>query len=346
MGMESSEWYNTQILVGMTDQRGHAWHYKKDMQGSEPNHYAGAIPVEDVQRRLFSWSAVEAPVFIQVPASMDDATSMDENGKPVKFIKADNRKAILRDDSNDLFEIFKDGYAIHQYNEWLVKNLANLIDDELAIGSAGLLKNGGVAWVSLEMPESVEVIEGFSVRPHLLATTSHIGTLATTYKKVSTFVVCDNTHSMAMGEDGEQFKARHSKHSALKIQTARDALGIIHKMTDDVVAEITKLSEWKVTDDQWTQLLNQLVPVPQDPEMKTAITRAENKRWALKDLYANDLRVAPWKGSALGVLQAYNTYNHHKAGTDKNRVERNMLNALSGSTGTADAKVLQALASL
>ena len=49
MGMETTEWYNTQILVGMTDQRGNAWHYKKDAQGDEPNHYAGAIPVEDLR---------------------------------------------------------------------------------------------------------------------------------------------------------------------------------------------------------------------------------------------------------------------------------------------------------
>ena len=345
MSAETAEWLNTMTLVGFTDQRGNAWHYQKTLQGTEPNHYTGAIPVEDVQRRLFSWSAQEAPVFIQVPANETDAQTIDENGNYVKFIKANDRKAIVHGETNEIFNIFKDGYQVHQYNEWLVQNLANIIDDEIAIGSAGLLKEGGVAWVSLEMPESIEVVEGFKVRPRLLATTSHNGTLATTYKKVSTFVVCDNTHAMAMAEDGEQFKARHSKYSAMKIQSARDALGIVHKMTDDIVAEITRLSEWKVTDEQFAKVLNTIVPVPTDPEMKTAITRAENKRWSIKDLYANDARVAPWKGSALGVLQAYNTYNHHKAGTDKSRVERNMLNAINGTTGTADRKVLAVLAS-
>jgi len=345
MGMETFEWYNTQILVGYTDNRGHAWHYKKELQGDEPNHYAGAIPVEDVRRRLFSWSAVESPVFVRVEATADDFNDIDETGKMWKYVKAENRKAVLHGGDNTVFNIFKDGYSIHQYDAWLVDNLSNILDDSINIGSAGLLKSGGVAWVSLEMPESIEVIEGFQVRPNLLATTSHNGTLATTYKQVATFVVCDNTHAMAMSEDTQSFKARHSKYSSFKIQSARDALGIVHKMTDDIIAEVTKLSEWKVSDAQFDKVLDTLAPLPTDEDAKTALTRAQDKRAMLTGLYRNDERVAPWKGTALGVLQAFNTYNHHEAGADKTRVERNMLNALNGTTNTADKRVLAVLAS-
>ena len=337
---------NSNILVGYTAERGNAWHYRADLQGDEPNHYTGAIPVEDILRRLFSWQAISAPVFIQVPATLDDATGVDDNGNPYKFIQAGNRQAILRDDTLDLFEIFKDGYKSHQYPEWLVQNLSNIVDDDINFGSAGLLKNGAVAFVSLEMPESVEVLDGFSVRPHLLATTSHNGTLATTYKSVSTFVVCDNTHAVAMSENTSQFKTRHSKNSGLKIQTARDALGIVYKMTDDIVAEVLALSEVKVSDAEWQRVLNTLNPIPTleiDNSNKAAVTRAENKRDELEPLYNYDTRVAPWRGSALGVLQEFNTYNHHKVGNDKNRAERNMVNALMGKTEQSDRKVLDLL---
>lgn len=44
---------NTNLLIGHTSQRGTAWHYRAEEQGDESNHYANAIPVEDVQRRLF-----------------------------------------------------------------------------------------------------------------------------------------------------------------------------------------------------------------------------------------------------------------------------------------------------
>lgn len=344
MSAETAEWLNSNILVGFTSERGNAWHYRADLQGSEPNHYVGAIPTDDIMRRLFSWQAMSAPIFVRVPATLADATGMDENGNPFKYVEAKNQQAILRDDNHDLMGIFKSGYKSHQYGEWLIQNLANIVDGDINFGSAGLLKGGAVAFVSLEMPESVEVLQGFSVRPHLLATTSHNGTLATTYKSVATFVVCDNTHAMAMSENTSEFKARHSKNSTMRIQSARDALGIVHKMTDDIIAEVLALSSKKVSDADFLRVLDTLVPVPtEENTSKTAVTRALNKRDDIVSLYRGDARVAPWQGTALGLLQAFNTYNHHGSGKDENRAERNMMNALMGKTETSDQKVLAVL---
>lgn len=55
MSKETLVHLNTNVLIGNTDQRGTAWHYRADLQGQEPNHYAGPVPVEDVRRRLFHW---------------------------------------------------------------------------------------------------------------------------------------------------------------------------------------------------------------------------------------------------------------------------------------------------
>jgi hypothetical protein len=54
MSKETIQWLNTQTLIGMTEKRGNAWHYRAEEQGDEPNHYPLAIPVEDVKRRLFA----------------------------------------------------------------------------------------------------------------------------------------------------------------------------------------------------------------------------------------------------------------------------------------------------
>ena len=37
MSQETSSWLNTHTLIRFTDQRGHAWHYRADAQGDEPN---------------------------------------------------------------------------------------------------------------------------------------------------------------------------------------------------------------------------------------------------------------------------------------------------------------------
>jgi phage/plasmid-like protein (TIGR03299 family) len=332
MSRETSEWLNTQTLIGFTSKRGHAWHYKADAQGAEPNHYAEAVPVEDVQRRLFNWSALEGQ--LQGVALTDDGviTTSDPS-----------RKVIMRSDTGAILGVFKSGYSVHQYGEWLIDSVANLLDDSLSIGSAGLLRGGAVAWVSVEVPENVTTPSGVEFRPHLIASTSHDGTLATTYKRSSTVVVCDNTLSAALGGAGEVFKVKHSRYSSMKLQSARDALAIIHTLADDFSAQVEALCATTVTDSQWRTFLDTLTPVPE--QEGRARTMAENKRDALVRLWNHDQRVEPWKGTAFGVLQAVNTYEHHEAqvrGMD--RADRNMLRAIKGEFDAVDAGTLGTLA--
>lgn len=346
MGMETSEWYNTMILVGFAEKRGKAWHYKKELQGAESNHYDGAIPMGDITRRLFNFNAQSYPVFYRVPCDLSVADGVLENGAPFRYVEADGRQAIAQDTNpENLFNITKASFVPHQFQEWLTGGLANLVDDsELGFGSAGLLKNGAIAFATIEMPDSVEVVEGFEVRSHILATTSHNSQYATTFKAVDTFVVCDNTHASALSEVGQEYKLRHTKNSTMKLQSVRDALGIIHQSIDNSMAEINALLNWEVDSREFAKVMDILCPIPKlEESTQTAVTRAENKRSAIEGLYKYDERVSPWAGSALGVLQAFNTWEHHVNGSQKNRAERNMLNMISGKTEKADNKVIETL---
>ena len=346
MSTETSEWLNQNVLVGYTETRGNAWHYRASDQGEESNHYESAIPLEDVKRRLFHWQAESCPVFIKVGSTIDDATGIDDEGNPFKMVQVEDRQAVVHGTTKKVFNIFKDGYKTHQFDT-LLDMASNIIDDSINIGSAGLLKDGAIGWVSIEMPESIEVVEGFSVRSHLILTTSHNGTLATTIKPVDTFVVCDNTHVQAMSEDGAQFKARHSKYSNMKITNVKEALGFVHRLTESASVEVNRLVDWKVTDDQFKRIIANLCAIPNlEDSSQTAVTKAENRRSAIVNLYKEDSRVAPWAGTALGVLQAFNTYNHHFGGDVAKRTERNMMNVLSGKTEQSDNNVLKVLASV
>ena len=225
---------------------------------------------------------------------------------------------------------------------------ANLIDDDLNIGSAGILQGGGSGFVTLELPESIEVLSDFQIRPHLLAVTSHNGRYATTYKTAATFVVCDNTLAVALNEDTPQFKVRHSKYSTMRLQSVRDALKLVHAVTDSAKGLVLELSQLKVSDSEWSRLIKELVPVPKleadaSDKQKREATKALNKQDELNNLYNNDHRVAPWKGTGLGAFQAFSTYAHHVAGGDNSRGERNRANAMGGATQRHDRRVLAAL---
>ena len=145
MSKESSEWLNQNVLVGFTSKRGNAWHYKESSQGDEPNHYEMNIPVEDVERRLFYWDAVSYPVTVTVPTTLSDplADGVDKlTGEAYKHQPVTEWQAIGRSDTKEVFRMFKHSYAIHQYKDWLLDTVANLVDDtDIAIASAGLLQN-------------------------------------------------------------------------------------------------------------------------------------------------------------------------------------------------------------
>lgn len=329
MSQETMEWLNQRTLIGFTGKRGNAWHYREDAQGTEPNHYLDAIPVDDVLRRLFNFDVIEQPLFLQ------DGTQVP------------GRKAMVTSDTNEVLGVFKGGYQGHSYSEWLIENIATIIDSDIQIGSAGLLKNRGQAWVSIEVPDTITTPEGVAFRPNLTGATSFDGSLSTTYKKMVQVVVCDNTLTAGLSEDGQQLKIRHSKYSNLKIADAREALAIVFEVADEFAAEVAKLCATTVTPAQFDKLLDLTCPIPTVAEggNTRGATMATKKREEIKALYANDLRAATWNGNAFGVLQAYNTWNQHVAqvkGTS--RLIRNMENAVSGVSGKADADVLNKLA--
>ena len=331
MSKETSQWLNTMTLIGFTEKRGNAWHYRAEDQGTESNHYEGPVPVADVLRRLFNFT-------------VDDATLYVANADGT-FTAVEGRKAMRTSDTGEVLGVFKDGYQGHGYEPWLIDNVSTILSDELGIGSAGLLRNRAQAWVSVEVPDTITTPEGVAFRPNLLACTSFDGSLATTYKRVVQAVVCDNTLSAGLSEEGQTYKLKHSKYSAMKLGTAREALAVVYTMADDFAAEVASLCSMEVTEAQFGKVLDLLVPVPTDSDNKRGITVAEDKRNQITALYRHDDRSAPWNGTAFGVLQAVNTYAHHYAQVRGGvaRGQRNMENVVSGKFASLDAEVISAV---
>lgn len=330
MSTETMEWLNTQTLIGFTEKRGTAWHHRAELQGDEPNHYEGAIPIEDVRRRLFDWQALELPIEYTMP-----------NGEKRQ---AEGRKVIVRSDTGAALGTFKSTYTPHQYDEWLIRNVEAILDADLSVGSAGLLKGGGVAWVQIEMEETMEVA-GVEYRPFLTAATSFDGTLATTYVTGAQVVVCDNTLSTALsGIESARFKVRHSAQSMGRLTDAREALEVVHSVSDTFAAQVEALTNEVVSEASWNRFLKAYTGLDQELT-KAAETRALAKSAALEFMYLHDDRVAPWTGTAYGVLAAVNTFAQHerpiRVGT---REGRNAFDRINGNIDKLDAGTLALLA--
>lgn len=329
MSRETQDWLNNNILVGMTDRFGPAWHHKSgiDAQG-RPNHFPAEVPLDRVRELLnVRFSPRRVYVDMGVLGLVEDAA----------------RRAWVRDGTTEIAEIHSEGYVGHQYHEVLIRNTEQILGEGLVIGGAGRLRRCTIAYVQVETPQNVHAAGGVVFRPWLMATTSFDGSIATTYKRGFTKVVCDNTRALALSERGESYRIRHTRNSELRVSQARHALAVINEMADAFAAEVAQLLRVEVTDRQWRRFVDAYVPVKTDASARS-VTMAEKKRDDLTRLWTHDHRVQPWAGTAYGVVQAVNTYVHH-LGTVRgaNRVERNMIRAVTGEVEALDRGTLALL---
>jgi len=332
MSKESAQWLAENVLVGYGRQ---AWHFNAEL-GSGAQHYDGAIPMERVLSLFDSADPIAVPAFAQMP----DGSMVPIAGK----------QAIARRDGTAVYGVMSDSYTIHRHRE-LVNGMAHILTDDagnhgaLGISSAGLLDAGAVAWVSASLADTATTAAGVDFVTYLLAYGSHNGRHATSWKLVNQLVVCDNTLEIATGESTTRFAVKHTSNSLNRIGGAREALGLILAGQDDFAREVEALCSVEVTDADFWRIVDQLAPAPADDATGRGATMAQNKRDAVVSLYRSDPRVAPWAGTAFGVLQAYNTYSHWQApGTGTGVVQaRNMTRNLTGQAAEADALALSVI---
>ena len=340
----TQEFLHRFILFGNCEQRrkrgetDKAWHFDANSADSVQNHVDGPLTRELIKERLFSFTIDEQPIFI---FDRDTGT----------FKTVEGRKAMVTSDTKETVGVFKSGYKGHDFEMALLDKLDHLVGDGVGYSTAGFTKaNRAVAFVQLELPENFDTKEGIKFRPNLGAATSFDGSLATIYKRGFTVWQCDNTVAAGLSEDGQSFKVKHSKYSGFKLDSARQALDLIEVTAEQVTKEISKLAEWQVSDKQFADFLAKLSPVPElkEGDNTRGRTLAISKAEAIRDLYETDDRAAPWRGTALGVLQATNTYNQHEApqrgGIDRD--VRRFDNFFSGKTEANDKEVLDLLAKI
>lgn len=117
---------------------------------------------------------------------------------------------------------------------------------------------------------------------------------------------------------------------------------MVHTTADDFTAEVEMLCATTVSPRHWARFLDLYVPMvdPQGQPLEgRSLTMATTKRDELESLWDHDTRVAPWAGTAHGVLAAANTWEHHlKTVRGVTRAERNQLRTITGDFDAVDAK--------
>jgi phage/plasmid-like protein (TIGR03299 family) len=362
MSRETREDLQRNFLIGNCKNRPMAWHNDPALRallGLEDNHYDEPIPFKEVVRRLFNWKPVSVPKANLIPCKKSDANWFmeheDENGAkatvPVRVSITDTEQGIIRSDTGEHIATHGAGYKIHDYEQWLLRLQSNIIGDSLTILGAGLPRQGAQAYVQVALPNTAfDDKTGLSFLPYIMGSTSLDGSLPTTFGAQSLLVVCDNTRDMALRQGaatGRVYKAKHTSKSleTNRIKDVRESLSIIHQQADNTIAEFHELAAIPVNRREFVKVLDVILPEPAEDASKRSRTIWENKRDTLSNTYFKDPMMNNMQGTALGVIQAINTYETHYATVKSvSRFERNITKTIKGDFGELDRATVAALA--
>ena len=200
----------------------------------------------------------------------------------------------------------------------LLSTVATTLDDDLVISSAGLLRGGAIAWVDVSVPETITTPVGFDFRPNLLATTSFDGSIATTFKRTVTATVCDNTRDLALAETGQNYRGQ--THPLLRRQDHRrtGSPRRVHTLSDASPRSWTSSPTPRSGNPSGEPSSTPTCPstTARATPWKAAPDAGDAKAGRAGEPLPHDGRAAPWTGTALGVIQATNTWAHHYAASE------------------------------
>jgi len=345
MGEYTAEYRAANMAIGNTAERGNAWWATRaefmDL------HFPGSIPL-DVAESLIGWTPVQVPMMYTDPdmgvtlpyGSTDDAGNYD------------GPMVVIRPGFGPIG--YNAGATNHvSYWDWFINGPKTLLDvSELNLGFVGLFKNGAVAAVQIELAKTiVDAYTGVGFRPFLYASTALDGSMKPQMGTGHTRIVCENTFCMAKNEakgSGAFYSVKQTKNRQVNWIEARAALDIVHADSDALMAEFKAMADTVVTDRQWFAFLDEFAPIPdRDPKIKSggrSYTMAVKRHETLSDLWNNDMRVAQWRNTKLGVSQAVTTYGQHMSIVrNVGRTERNKLDMIGGRNNAEETAALATL---
>jgi phage/plasmid-like protein (TIGR03299 family) len=265
------------------------------------------------------FDVVKKPIYHQVISNDDDGTLGNE------FVEVPDFFATVRTDTDGYLGVVGNYYTPFQNRDafGFLDSLVGKGKDKAIYDTAGALYGGKRIWLLVKLPGNVSV-KGDPVEKFLLCANSHDGTTPIYVKFTPVRVVCWNTLSAALGQDGMVVKIRHTKGAAEKMDEAARVLGISTAFYEKVGEVYGEMAGFKITSKLLQKYYKKVVPDPVKKQMKydeagnvvdsedimANSTRAENTREKLVEIFENSPSI---KGSSAegNLWGAYNSVTEY-----------------------------------
>lgn len=198
----------------------------------------------------------------------------------------------------------------------------DLVDGQgFALNTAGTLHDGKRFWALARVEDDAVVVGKDRVGGHLLLATSCDRSMPTIAKFVAERVVCQNTLSIALGENGEEVRVKHR--TTFDADAAKKQLGIARGAFREFLTQARRLSEVRVADETARDVVRSLlVDQGVSAEDKVDESRPLAKILGLFGGAAIGDGLEGVHGTAWGLLNAVTEYTDHhaRASSDSHRM--------------------------
>lgn len=141
-----------------------------------------------------------------------------------------NRRALVRDDTEDLLAVVSDDYEIFQNTEAFRFMDALIADGQAKYDTAGALHGGKWVWLLIKLnPEDFKKRPNDKVDHYCLLSNNFGQHEVITIRQCLMRVVCWNTWTAALNERQAVFRIPHRGNIQSQVDTAREALGLVTK---------------------------------------------------------------------------------------------------------------------
>ncbi len=298
--------------------------------------YSGTVPWHGLGRRLpanvtgeemvrfadLGWNVVERPVYADGVAS------------PIAGFKA-----LVRDDREKVLSVVTRTYGVVQNSEALTLLDAAVGEGNAVYHVAGALDDGRTVFLLAEVntPGHVWTLAGEEHKPYLLLYTSHDGSKAVTLKFCATRVVCMNTLSVALGEQGAKLSIKHTRTASERVQQAATVVARARAYFKGFSERVLRLAAQQFTLQDATAITERVIPTVKIDGKATVTDGVKAARSTIVALFAGqadstvDRRISGTKWGYLNAVSAFTDHNQRRRGGAEGRMSAIAIE------GTADA---------
>lgn len=218
------------------------------------------------------------------------------------YVPVPNRFALVRDVDDKELSIVSDVYRPFQ-NRQAFSFMDNLVDSgDAKYETAGSLRGGRVIFISMEVPQHIQVEGGDEIKMYLLLRTTHDGSGRISAYVVMVRVVCMNTLTWAIAGAKHKWGVTHTADVEGKVSEARDALGMSFKYSEKFVEQANTLVDVQVTDDDIVALLEgTLANKP----------RRDDTIESIMENYRGSDTVGDYRGTGWGFINGLTEWQEH-----------------------------------